>query len=363
MNCGIIRRADRIEDNVHSIAINQHPIGRGHPPYVIAELSANHNGSLERALRLVEVAAEAGADAVKLQTYRADTMTIDSGAPEFQITGGLWGGQSLYELYAAAHMPWSWHAPLFARARELGLAAFSSPFDASAVDYLERLEVPAYKIASFELVDVALIRRAAATGKPLILSTGAADLGEIEEAVAAARDAGCRELALLHCVSAYPAAADNYRLGVIADMARRFDVPAGLSDHTPDNATAVAAAALGANIIEKHFTLNRADGGPDDSFSVEPDDLKKLCRDAKAAWASAGRIGYGAGAGERDARQFRRSLYVVKDVRAGETLTTDNVRSIRPGHGLAPKYLEQVLGKSAARNLARGTPLSWRLIV
>lgn len=345
------------------ITIDQRPIGRDHRPYVIAELSANHNGSLERALRLVEVAAEAGADAVKLQTYRADTMTIESDAPEFQITGGLWGGKSLYELYAWAHMPWQWHEPLFARARGLGLAAFSSPFDASAVDYLEKLDVPAYKIASFELIDLPLIRRASATGKPLILSTGAADLVEIEEAVAAARDAGCRELALLHCVSAYPAAAGDYNLGVIADLARRFDAPAGLSDHTTDNATAVAAAALGADIIEKHFTLNRGDGGPDDSFSLEPDDLKKLCRDVKTAWASAGRIGYGAQAGEQDALKFRRSLYVVEDVRAGDTLTADNVRSIRPGHGLPPKHLDEILGRSAACDVARGTPLSWKLLV
>ncbi len=347
---------------MHSIAINQRRIGCGHPPYVVAELSANHNGSLERALRLVEVAAEAGAEAVKLQTYRADTMTIDCDAPDFQA-GGLWSGKSLYELYTWAQMPWEWHEPLFARARELGLTAFSSPFDASAVEYLERLAVPAYKIASFELGDVALIGRAAATGKPLILSTGASDFGEIEEAVAAARAAGCRELALLHCVSAYPAAPDDYSLGVIADMARRFDVPVGLSDHTTDDATAIAAAALGASIIEKHFTLSRDDGGPDDSFSLEPAALKKLCRGVKTAWECAGKVAYGVKTGERDALQFRRSLYAVKDVRAGETLTADNVRSIRPGRGLAPKHLDEVLGRSAACDVARGTPLSWKLLV
>ncbi len=344
------------------ITVNRRLIGPGHPPYVVAELSANHNGSLERALQLVEVASKAGADAVKLQTYRPGTITMDSDAREFQITEGLWAGKTLYQLYEWAHMPWEWHEPLFARAHELGLTIFSSPFDSTAVDYLEQLNAPAYKIASLELVDLPLIRRAAATGKPLILSTGAAVQEEIEEAVAAARDAGCRELALLHCISAYPAEAADYDLGTIADMARHFDVPVGLSDHTPDNATAIAAAALGACIIEKHFTLNHDDGGPDDSFSLEPDDLKQLCRDVKIVWTSAGKIRREPKACEKRSAQFRRSLYVVQDIRAGETFTADNVRSIRPGLGLAPKYLDEVLGKTAARDIARGTPLSREII-
>lgn len=343
---------------IHPITLNRRPVGPGHPPFVVAELSANHNGSLERALQLVEVAATAGADAVKLQTYRADTMTIDCDAPEFQITEGLWAGKNLYQLYEWAQMPWEWHEPLFNRAHELGLTIFSSPFDAAAVDYLEQLNAPAYKIASLELVDLPLIRRAAATGKPLILSTGAADRGEIEEAVAAARGAGCRELALLHCVSAYPADANDYDLGTIADLARQFNAPAGLSDHTPDNATAIAAAALGACLIEKHFTLNRDDGGPDDSFSLEPDGLKQLCRDVKTAWASAGSIRREIKPAEKHTRRFRRSLYVVQDMRAGDAFTADNVRSIRPGLGMAPKHLDEVLGKTAARDIARGTPLS-----
>jgi len=347
---------------IQPITLNRRPVGPGHPPYVVAELSANHNGSLERALQLVEVAATAGADAVKLQTYRADTMTIASDAPEFQITEGLWAGKNLHQLYEWAHMPWEWHEPLFNRAHELGLTIFSSPFDATAVDYLEQLNAPAYKIASLELVDLPLIRRAAATGKPLILSTGGADRSEIEEAVTAARDAGCRELALLHCVSAYPADAGDYDLGTIADLARQFNAPAGLSDHTPDNATAIAAAALGACLIEKHFTLSRDDGGPDDSFSLEPDGLKQLCRDVKTAWASAGRIRREPKAAEKQAIRFRRSLYVVQDMRAGDAFTADNVRSIRPGFGMAPKHLDEMLGKTAARDITRGTPLSPNLI-
>jgi len=344
------------------LLIGGRAIGPGCPPYVVAELSANHNGSLERALRLVEVASAAGADAVKLQTYRADTLTIKSDAEEFRITEGLWAGKTLYELYEWAHMPWEWHEPLFARARELGLAVFSSPFDCTAVDLLERLNAPAYKIASLELVDLPLIRYAAATGKPLILSTGAATAGEIQEAVVAARGAGCGDLALLHCVSAYPAEPAESNLKTIPDMERRFRVPVGLSDHTMDNTTAIAAIAIGACIIEKHFTLSRNDGGPDDSFSLEPDALKDLCRDVKTIWSALGKVNYSPQPGERSSLRNRRSLYAVAQISAGTKFTKENVRSIRPGHGLPPKFMDEILGKKATRDIGEGDALEWGMV-
>jgi len=344
------------------LLIGGRAIGPGCPPYVVAELSANHNGSLERALRLVEVASAAGADAVKLQTYRADTLTIKSDAEEFRITEGLWAGKTLYELYEWAHMPWEWHEPLFARARELGLAVFSSPFDCTAVELLERLNAPAYKIASLELVDLPLIRYAAATGKPLILSTGAATAGEIQEAVVAARGAGCGDLALLHCVSAYPAEPAESNLKTIPDMERRFRVPVGLSDHTKNNTTAIAANAICACIIEKHFTLSRNDGGPDDSCSLEPDALKDLCRDVKTIWSALGKVNYSPQPGEQSSLRNRRSLYAVAQIPAGTKFTKENVRSIRPGYGLPPKFMDEILGKKATRDIGEGDALEWGMV-
>lgn len=339
------------------IAIAGRTIGPDHPPYVIAELSANHNGSLDTALRLIDEAAAAGADAVKLQTYRADTITLDSDAPEFRIHGGLWDGQRLYDLYEQAHTPWDWHKPLFDRARARGITMFSSPFDPTAVDLLEDLNAPAYKIASFEAVDLPLIRYAARTGKPLIISTGMADAEEIAEAIAAARDGGCRHLAILRCVSGYPAPASDYNLHTIPDMTARFGVLAGLSDHTLDNTTAIAAVALGARIIEKHFTLDRSGGGPDDSFSLEPADLRQLCDSARTAWNALGRVDYGRKSSELGNVVFRRSLYFVKDLKAGEVITPDSVRSVRPGFGLAPKHLDRILGQRVRRDVAAKTPV------
>jgi N-acetylneuraminate synthase len=336
------------------------PIGPGHPPYVIAELSGNHNGSLDRALALLDAAAATGADAVKLQTYTPDTITLDHDGPGFVIEGGLWHGRRLHELYAEAHTPWDWHAALFARAAELGVTLFSSPFDDTAIDLLERLGAPAYKIASFEAVDLPLIARAAATGKPLIISTGLCSLAEMGEALEAAKAAP--GVALLHCVSAYPAVFSDANLATIPDMAARFGCVIGLSDHTPGSAAAAAGVALGASIIEKHITLARADGGPDAAFSLEPDEFARLVTDCRQAWEAVGRISYDVEGSEAGNLQFRRSLYAVADIAAGELLTSANVRSIRPGFGLTPKRLPDVLGRRAARAIARGTPLSDDLI-
>jgi len=320
-------------------------IGLDYPPYVIAEMSANHNGKLETALRIIEEAKKAGADAVKLQTYRPDTITLDCDTEDFQIHGGLWDGRNLYELYQEAHMPWDWHKPLFEHARKLGITIFSSPFDTTAIDLLEDLNAPAYKIASFEAVDLPLIKYAASTGKPMIISTGMADAEEIQEAIDAARAGGCKELAILHCVSGYPAPAADYNLRTIPDMMQRFGLVIGLSDHTLDNTTAIASVALGASIIEKHFTLDRRAGGPDDSFSLEPAELAALCQGARTAWEALGRVDYGCKSSEQGNVRFRRSLYFVEDMKAGERIGRDQVKSIRPGFGLAPKYLE----KSSAR--------------
>jgi N-acetylneuraminate synthase len=342
------------------ITIQGRRIGPGEPVYVIAEMSANHHGRYERAERLVRAAAEAGADAVKLQTYTADTMTIDCDAPPFRIgPGTIWEGRSLHELYREAHMPWAWHEPLMALAAELGIAMFSTPFDETAVDLLESLDAPAYKIASFELAHLPLIRRVARTGKPMIMSTGMAVRDEIDEAVAAARDAGCDEIVLLRCNSAYPAPPEQMHLRTIPDLADRYRVAVGLSDHTLGIAAAVAAVALGACVIEKHFTLSRDEPGPDSAFSLEPDELKALVAGARDARAALGEVRYGPSSKEKPSTVFRRSIFVVRDVRAGEPFTDENVRIIRPGVGLHPRHWDAVLGRQAACDLARGTPLAW----
>jgi pseudaminic acid synthase len=340
-----------------SFMIDGRSIGADARPYVIAELSANHNGSLDNARAIIDAAAAAGADAVKLQTYRPDTITLDSNAEGFVIQGGLWDGRRLYDLYAEAMLPWDWHGPLFDHARARGITIFSSPFDNTAIDLLEDLGAPAYKIASFEAVDTPLIRYAASTGKPLIISTGMADADEIAEAVAAARDGGCTELALLHCVSGYPAPASDYNLATIPDMAARFGVPVGLSDHTLDNTTAIASVALGACIIEKHVTLDRSGGGPDDSFSLEPVELAALVQGARTAWECLGRVDYGRKSSEQGNAQFRRSLYFVRDLNAGDVITADAIRSVRPGFGLPPKMLDMLLGRPVRHAVRRHNPV------
>jgi len=341
-----------------SIRIDGRLIGPSEPPYVIAELSANHNGSIETALKIIDEAKRSGADAVKLQTYRADTITLNVDRPEFRITGGLWDGRTLYELYEEAHTPWEWHKTLFEHACKLGITIFSSPFDRTAVDLLESLGAPAYKIASFEAIDLPLIRYVANKGKPMIISTGMADEAEIQEAVDAARSAGCKQLALLHCVSGYPAPSDEYNLRTIPDMQDRYNALVGLSDHTLDNTTAIASVAVGACIIEKHFTLDRKGGGPDDSFSLEPADLVALCRDSKIAWKAMGSVNYGRKASERANVQFRRSLYFVKSLAAGDTITEDTVRSVRPGYGLAPKHLSELIGRRVKVAVQYGDPVT-----
>lgn len=346
----------------NNISIAGRNIGAEYPPYIIAELSANHNGSMETALEIIKQAKLCGADAVKLQTYKADTITLNSQNEEFMIRGGLWDGQSLYELYEKAHLPWDWHKPLFDYARELGVTIFSSPFDNTAVDLLEDLNTPAYKIASFEAVDLPLIKYVASTGKPMIISTGMADAEEIQEAIDAARSGGCKELAVLHCVSGYPAPAEDYNLRTIPNMMERFGLVTGLSDHTLDNTTAIASVVLGASIIEKHFTLDRNAGGPDDSFSLEPADLTALCRDSKTAWAALGQVDYGRKASEKGNAQFRRSLYFVKDLKAGDIITEDAVRSIRPGFGLAPKFLDEVIGKTVSIDVSYGVATNLEII-
>lgn len=340
------------------IEIAGRPIGPDHSPYVIAELSANHNGKLETALRIIEEAKKAGADAVKLQTYKPDTITLNCDSEDFKIRGGLWDGRTLYELYEEAHMPWDWHKPLFEHARKLGITIFSSPFDNTAIDLLEDLNAPAYKIASFEAVDLPLIKYAASTGKPMIISTGMADAEEIQEAIDAAREGGCKQLAVLHCVSGYPAPAEDYNLRTIPDMIERFGLVTGLSDHTLDNTTAITSVAMGASIIEKHFTLDRSGGGPDDSFSLEPVELAALCAGAKTAWSALGSVDYGRKSSEQGNVKFRRSLYFVKALKAGEIIAEDSVRSVRPGFGVAPKYISQVFGRRVLIDVTVGTPVS-----
>lgn len=340
--------------SIPAININGRRISNDMPPYIIAELSANHNGKLETALKIIEEAKKAGADAVKLQTYTADTITLNCDSEDFQIHGGLWDGRTLYELYEEAHMPWNWHETLFNYARKLGITIFSSPFDNTAVDLLENLNTPAYKIASFEAIDIPLIQYVASTGKPMIISTGMADKEEIAEAIDAAKGAGCKELAILHCVSGYPAPPEDYNLRTIPDMIAEFGLVTGLSDHTLDNTTAVTSVALGASIIEKHFTLDRKGGGPDDSFSLEPADLVNLCRDSKTAWAAMGQVNYGRKSSEQANAKFRRSLYFVEDLKAGARISAESVRSVRPGYGLPAKYLDKVIGMTVAKDVQRG---------
>lgn len=344
------------------ININGRLIGPGHPPYIVAEMSGNHNQDIKRALRIIDAAKAAGADAVKLQTYRADTITIDHNSEEFTIKGGLWNGRRLYKLYEEAHTPWDWHAQMFEHAKRVGITLFSSPFDSTAVHFLESLGAPAYKIASPELVDIPLIRLVARTGKPVILSTGAATLEEINEAVQTARDAGATDLILLHCTAAYPAPFEEANLATITALANRFNVITGLSDHTLGTTVATLAVGLGASFIEKHFTLARADGGVDSAFSMEPQELAELVRAARIAQVATGHPTFGPTASERSVLNNRRSIYVVKPVAKGELLTSENIRSIRPAKGLKPRCLDSVLGKCAARDLAFGEPLQGDMI-
>ena len=350
---------------MREVVISSRNIGAGYAPFAIAEMSGNHNQSLNRALAIVEAAAEAGAHALKLQTYTADTITLDVSEGEFFIDApdSLWKGMSLHKLYQQAYTPWEWHKPIFQRCRELGLIYFSTPFDETAVDFLETLDVPCYKIASFENVHLPLIRKVAATGKPIIMSTGMASLAELDEAVTAARDAGCSDLILLKCTSAYPATPENTNLCTIPHMRELFDCEIGLSDHTLGIGVAVAAVALGATVIEKHFTLSRDDGGMDAAFSMEPVELRTLVIETERAWQALGKVMYGPTEAEKASLQYRRSIYIAEDLKAGDVLDGNNTKIIRPGVGLPPKYLDVVLGRSVRNDILRGTPLSWDLLL
>lgn len=348
----------------NSIKIADRFIGRSHAPFVIAEMSGNHNQSLARALEIVEAAAKTGAHALKIQTYTPDTMTLDLDEREFHISdqNSLWQGTSLYKLYGEAYTPWEWHKPIFDRARALGMVAFSTPFDETAVDFLENLAVPCYKIASFENTDLPLIRRVAATGKPLIISTGMATVGELDETVRAAREAGCRDLILLKCTSTYPATPANTNILTIPHLREMFGCETGLSDHTHGVGVAVASVALGASVIEKHFTLDRSDGGVDSAFSMEPAEMAQLVMESERAWQALGQVSYGPTESEKKSLQFRRSLYACADIAAGELLTIKNIRAIRPGLGLPPKYMDVCLGRKAQVDIKRGTPIHWDLL-
>jgi pseudaminic acid synthase len=348
-----------------TIRIADRDIGAASAPFIIAEMSGNHNHSLERALAIVEAAAKAGAHGLKIQTYNADTMTLDINEREFCVrdSGSLWSGKSLYQLYGEAYTPWEWHEPIFKRAAELGMIGFSSPFDASAVAFLEDLGVPCYKIASFENTDLPLIRRVAATGKPMIISTGMASLAELDESVRAARAAGCKDLILLKCTSTYPAVPSNTNIRTIAHMRELFGCEVGLSDHTMGTGVSVASVSFGATVIEKHFTLLRADGGVDSAFSMEPEEMAQLVVETERAWQALGAVSYGPTEAEKKSLQFRRSLYVVRDLKAGDVLTSENLRGIRPGLGLPMKYQELVLGKAVKRDVKRGTGLAWDMLL
>lgn len=345
-------------------AIGKRSVGKDVPPFIIAEMSGNHNQSLDRALAIVEAAAKAGAHGLKIQTYTADTMTLDMQQNEFIVSeaGSLWEGKSLYKLYQEAYTPWEWHGPIFDRARALGVLAFSTPFDETAVDFLESLGVPAYKIASFENTDLPLIRRVAATGKPMIVSTGMASIAELDESVRAARESGCNELILLKCTSTYPASPKDTNLCTLPHLRKLFNCEVGLSDHTMGIGAAVAAIALGATVIEKHFTLRRADGGVDSAFSLEPEEMAALVVESERAWHALGTVKYGATDKEKDSLVFRRSLYVCADLNVGDVLDRQNLRAIRPGYGLAPKHIDKLLGKRVTRSIKRGTPAAWDMI-
>jgi pseudaminic acid synthase len=341
------------------ICINGREIGSGHPPYIVAELSANHNGSIERAFKSIKAAHISGADAVKIQTYTADTMTIDCDTEDFMIRGGLWDGYKLFDLYKWAETPFEWHKAMFDYAASIGITLFSTPFDESAVDLLESLNAPAYKIASFEATDLPLIRYVASKGKPVIISTGMCSEQEIEEAVLAAREGGCTELVLLHCISSYPAPMDQANLMQMPNLAKRFDSMPGLSDHTLGTTASVAAVALGACLIEKHFTLSRQDKGPDSEFSLEPDELKRLCGDTKAAWSALGNPSFERQKAEESSKCFRRSIYFVRDLKAGQSISESDIRRIRPGYGLSPKYFDDIIGRTVRADVKRGTALNW----
>jgi pseudaminic acid synthase len=344
--------------------IGHHPIGAGHPPFVIAEMSGNHNQSLDRALQIVEAAAKTGAHALKIQTYTPDTMTLDLDEREFHIAdaSSLWNGTSLYKLYGEAYTPWEWHKPIFDKAAELGMLAFSTPFDETSVDFLESLNVPCYKIASFENTDLPLIRKVAATGKPLIISTGMASIAELDDTVKAAREAGCKQLILLKCTSTYPATPINTNILTIPHLRTLFDCEVGLSDHTMGVGVSVASVALGATVIEKHFTLDRSEGGVDSAFSMEPSEMSQLVLESERAWQALGKISYGATESEKKSLQFRRSLYIIRDLKAGHILTSADVRAIRPGLGLAIKYIDTLTGLALKKDVVKGTPLAWDLV-
>ncbi|WP_192896620.1 pseudaminic acid synthase [Cohnella sp. AR92] len=344
--------------------IGDKKIGRDYPPFIIAEMSGNHNQSLERALEIVEAAAKSGAHALKLQTYTADTMTLDIDEGDFFIQDpeSLWEGNSLYKLYQEAHTPWEWHEPIFKRCKELGIIAFSTPFDETAVDFLESLDVPCYKVASFENTDLPLIRKIASTGKPIIISTGMATVAELDETVRAAREAGCEHICLLKCTSTYPATPDNTNLLTIPHLRELFNCEVGLSDHTMGVGVSVASVALGASVIEKHFTLARADGGVDSAFSMEPEEMRSLVLESERAWQALGTVSYGATEKEKASLKFRRSLYITEDIQAGSVFTARNVRAIRPGFGLPPKHMENVIGRKAKCDVTKGTPVSWDIL-
>lgn len=353
-----------MRDKVNCITIANKNIGLQYPPFIVAEMSGNHNHSLERALQIVEAAAKSGVHAVKLQTYTADTMTIDADNKDFFIDdpGSLWQGKTLYALYQQAYTPWEWHKPIFERCKELGLIAFSTPFDETAVDFLESLNVPCYKIASFENTDIPLLQKVASTGKPVILSTGMASVAELDEAVTTLRAGGCEDIILLKCTSTYPASPEDTNLVTIPHMRELFKCQVGLSDHTMGIGAAVASVALGATFIEKHFTLSRADGGVDSAFSMEPHEMKSLVVETEHAWQALGKITYGPTKREKDSLKYRRSLYIVEDMKAGDEFNKENLRIIRPGYGLSPRFYYELLGKKVNQDVKKGTPFSWELL-